>query len=143
MTAKDHNRLLGIFFLIKGGLVALGGIMVAFIYGGIGTMMLSTARKDEEQMIGAVFVVAAIVATVAVIAFAVFYLFTGWKLYKEKSVGRVLCIVASCLSLLNVPLGTALGVYGLWFMFSDEGKAFYDQGNMMAPSPPPPPNSWQ
>lgn len=143
MTAKDHNNLLGIFFLLKGGLAGLVGLSVVLIYGGLGAMMLGTARKDEEQMIGGIFLIASIVAAIFVVAFAAFYLYTGWKLYKQQQIGRVLCIIASCMTLLSFPLGTALGVYGLWFMFGDEGKAFYDQGNMMASSPPPPPNSWQ
>ncbi|MEZ5347268.1 MAG: hypothetical protein R2681_17105 [Pyrinomonadaceae bacterium] len=143
MTAKDHNNLLGVFFMIKGGLVGLAGVMVALFYGGFGALMLRTARDEEGQVVGGIFLVAAVVAVVFVVVFAVFYLYTGWKLYKQHQIGRVLCIVASCMSILSFPLGTALGVYGLWFMFGDEGKAFYDKGNAMTGSPPPPPNSWQ
>ncbi|MEJ7701565.1 MAG: hypothetical protein WKF71_18255 [Pyrinomonadaceae bacterium] len=43
MTAKEHNKLLAIFFLINGGLQALGGIFVTLIYGGIGAAFMVNA----------------------------------------------------------------------------------------------------
>ena len=36
MTARDHNNLLGIFFLIQGGLLTFVGLIMALVYGGIG-----------------------------------------------------------------------------------------------------------
>lgn len=141
MTARDHNRLLGIFFLINGGLSALGGVLIALIYGGMGTMMLTSVREREAQTVGGIFIVAAVVIAAFIFAFSVFYLVTGWKIYKEAQSGKILGIIASILCLMNFPLGTALGIYGIWFFFGDMGKAFYD-GSMQSHVPPPP-NSWQ
>ena len=144
MTARDHNKLLSIFFFIMGGLQLFAGVIVIFVYGGLGTVMLSTARKSEEQTMGGVFLVLAVVVGLFVLAFAGLFLFTGWKLLKEQAIGRTLGIIGSILSLMSFPLGTALGVYGLWFFFGDQGKAFYSgyRGNLNS-QPPPPPNSWQ
>lgn len=141
MTARDHNRLLGIFFLIIGGLSALGGIFIGLLYGGMGALMLSSGRDNEAQTVGGFFLVFSIFVSVLVFAFAIFYLVTGWKIYKESSSGRILGIIASILGLMNFPLGTALGIYGLWFFFGEMGKRFYE--GSMASQVPPPPNSWQ
>ncbi len=144
MTARDHNRLLGIFFLINGGLSVMAAILVALFYGGMGAFLISNAEKSEAAMVGGAFLVAAIVAVAIVAVFAGFYLFTGWKLYKEQSIGRVLGIVGSCLCLMSIPLGTALGVYGLWFLLGEQGKQFYEGGSdSIVYNSPPPPNSWQ
>jgi hypothetical protein len=143
MTAKDHNRLLGIFFLIHGGLQAFGGIFVALIYSGLGAVMMSNARKSNEQAMGGFFVVMGIVVAVIVLVMAGFSLLAGWKLFKEKSAARTLGIIASCIALLSVPLGTALGIYGLWFFFGEHGKQFYAGGNASNNFQPPPPNNWQ
>jgi len=143
MTARDHNKLLGIFFLINGGLSIIGAFIIALFYGGIGAILVSNSRKSEDAAIGGIFVVAAIVAVVFVTIFAVFYLFTGWKLYKAQSIGRILGIVGSSLCLLSFPLGTALGVYGLWFLLGEQGKHFYEAGGNNIAKTPPPPNSWQ
>ena len=142
MTARDHNKLLSIFFFIQGGLQLLGGIFVAVIYGGIGAAMLSTARRSDEQTVGGVFLGLAVVVGIFILVFAGFYLLTGWKLHKEQPGARILGIIASCICLLGFPLGTALGIYGLWFFLGEQGKQFYS-GNSFTYQPPPPPSGWQ
>ncbi len=145
MTAKDHNKMLGIFLLIHGGIQALGGIFVSLFYGGMGIAFMSNARRAEEQTVGGIFLVIAVIAGIFVLLFAGFALFAGWKVFKEKPIGRTLGIVASCIALLGFPLGTALGVYGLWFLLGEQGKQFYNVGGNTPNNypPPPPTNTWQ
>lgn len=142
MTARDHNKLLGIFFLINGGLSVFGAVLAAVIYVGMGTFMFTSAPKADAQFVGGIFMVVGVIVAVIIGIFSIFYLFAGWKIYKEAPSGRTLGIVASILCVMNFPLGTALGIYGLWFLFGDMGKAFYE-GGAFGQSPPPPPNSWQ
>jgi len=145
MTAKDHNNLLGIFFMINGGIQLLAGIFVALLYGGMGTIFIASGR-EEQAAVGGIFLVLAIIVGLIVLAFGAFYVVTGLKLRKGASIARPLGIAASCLCLLGFPLGTALGVYGLWFLFGDLGKNFYAGNtapqNYYQPQPPPP-SSWQ
>jgi hypothetical protein len=146
MTAKDHNKLLSIFHFIQGGLQAFAGIIVALIYGGLGLALKSAAQKPEEQFMGTVFIVLAFVAAPIVLLFAAVNLIAGYKMLKEKAGARNWGIAASILCLPGIPLGTALGVYGLWFFFGEEGKRFYLGGaphhqNMF--NTPPPPQNWQ
>ena len=54
MTAKEHNRLVGIFLMAHGGLQALIMVFMCIIYGVLGSAMLIGGRKGEEQMVGAV-----------------------------------------------------------------------------------------
>jgi hypothetical protein len=144
MTARDHNKLLSTLFFILGGLQALIGVFMAFVYGGMGTMLLATGRRDEEQMMGGIFLVLSVVVGLVIVAIAGFFLLTGWSVLKQKPSGRTLGIIASCLSLLSFPLGTALGVYGLWFFFGDAGKNFYSGLQSGSSSPrPPAPGNWQ
>ncbi len=143
MTAKEHNKLLAIFFLINGGLQALGGIVVTLIYGGIGAAFMTNARRSEDQMLGGFFLIFAIVAALIVFVFAGIAFFAGWKLLKHKSGARTWGIIASCVALLGFPLGTALGIYGLWFLFGEGGKQFYSGANSLGNYPPPPLNQWQ
>ena len=47
----------------------------------------------------------------------------GWGLLNDKPWARILTIVLSALSLLSVPIGTALGIYGLWVLTHPEVEA--------------------
>ena len=142
MTARDHNKLLSIFFFIQGGLQLFGGLFAVIIYVGMGAALLSTGRGHEEQTVGGVFLGLAFVVGILILIFAGFYLLTGWKLHKEQQSARILGIIASCICLLGFPLGTALGIYGLWFFLGEQGKQFYSANSFDNP-PPPRANSWQ
>lgn len=146
MTGKDHSKLLGIFFMVQGGLQLLGGIFMVLVYGGLGVGMLASARREDEQIAGGILLGIGVVVGVLVLLFAAFYLLTGWKLHKQNTGARIWGIIASCIALLGFPLGTALGIYGLWFFFGEQGKNFYAGNggvNMDGSYPPPPPQSWQ
>ena len=49
-------------------------------------------------------------------------LICGYGLLTKKSWGRIFGIILSCLSLISIPFGTAIGIYGLWILFKDETK---------------------
>ena len=145
MTAKEHNKLVGIFLLVHGGLSTLMMVFVVVIYGILGAGLAATANKQQDQMLGGIFVVMMFVVAIFSIILIIPQLIGGWKLLKEKGNARTWGIIGSILSLLSFPLGTAVGVYGLWFLFGEEGKRFYLGGNNYAPNsfPPPPPQNWQ
>lgn len=142
MTAKEHNKILSILMLVQGGLQILGGVVVVLIYGGFGFFMLNSSRRDESSL-GGILIGAAIFAALLVLVLAAIDFLAGWKLFKEKSGARTWGIVASIISLLGFPLGTALGIYGLWFLFGEAGKRFYAGGDAPSGFSPPPPNHWR
>jgi hypothetical protein len=49
----------------------------------------------------------------------------GWGLLKFRSWARILTVVLSALHLFHVPFGTALGIYGLWVLLSNEGQKLF------------------
>lgn len=143
MTPREHNNLLGIFFFVQAGLQLFGGIIAIIIYGGMGTFMLTASREDGAQAMGGIFIVAAIFVAIFIFAFAAFYAYAGMKIRKHESIGRVLGIIGSILALLSFPLGTALGIYGLWFLLGEQGKSIYSGEGLASSTPPPPPHGWQ
>lgn len=152
MTAKEHNRLSGIFLMAHGGMQGAVMLLICLIYGIIGAAIFGSARGDE-RFVGVFFIVAIIIAALFTILFAGAQILGGYKMFKERPNARTFGIVASVVSILSFPLGTAAGVYGLWFLFGDEGKRFYlNPGLPYQPmigqqqyqfQEPPPPNSWQ
>jgi hypothetical protein len=145
MTARDHNNLIGIFYFVLAGLQIVFGGFFALIYIIVGGAVLSSASREEDQIVGGVFLGFGLIIGVILLVIGALTLFAGIKVRKERSIGRVLGIIISILVLPTFPLGTALGVYGLWFFLGDVGKNFYaglSQGYTMPPNPPSP-SSWQ
>ena len=56
----------------------------------------------------------------------------GWGLLQFKPWARILTIVLSAINLLNAPVGTIIGIYGLWVMLHPETERLFS-----AVSPPP------
>jgi len=132
--------------MIRGGLLALVGVIVGFCIAFGGVMGMSFGHRANDQVAGGVMIVAGIVAGLVVIAFGALDFFTGTRIRAISPIGRTLGIVLSILMILSFPLGTALGIYGLWFLFGDMGKSLYlgseaPAGNYNPPQQPPP-NSW-
>ncbi len=152
MTAKEHNRLSGIFLMAHGGMQGAVMLLICIVYGIIGAAIFGTARGDE-RFVGVFFIVAIIFVAIFTALFAGAQILGGYKMFKERPNARTFGIIASIVSVLSFPLGTAAGVYGLWFLFGDEGKRFYlNPGMPYQPmidqhqyqfQEPPPPNSWQ
>jgi hypothetical protein len=143
MTAKEHNRLAGIFLLVHGGLQMLAILFLGLIYGGLGIALILNSRKEEEQLVGVAFIAIAVFALFIGLIFAGIQVIAGWKILKERSNARNWGIVANIIAVLSFPLGTAVGIHGLWFLFGEQGKSFYLQNDMNRSFLQPPPNSWQ
>lgn len=140
MTAKEHNKTLGILFLIYLALQILGFVIVIVAMFAVMSVAL-TANSRDAAPIAFVFGIA-IFALLISLVFLIPTLLAGLKMLKEKPNARIWGIIAAVIAILNIPLGTALGVYALWFLFSEEGKNFYlANGNQNMY--PPPPQSWQ
>ena len=51
----------------------------------------------------------------------------GWGLMERTPWGRIVAIVASFLSLLKIPVGTALGIWTLVTLLGYRNSTLYDQ----------------
>ncbi len=138
---RDHVRILGILNIVMGGLTALIGIVVFVILGGIaGTGQLDNPDVPAPLIAGIGFAIGVfflILAAPSIIG--------GWGLLNFRPWARILVIIVSILHLLNFPFGTALGVYGLWVLLSEQGRRLFEGAargyfpQPAYPSQPPPP----
>ncbi|PYX36978.1 MAG: hypothetical protein DMG75_08590 [Acidobacteria bacterium] len=49
----------------------------------------------------------------------------GWGLLERQTWARILCLVLGFISLFNIPLGTALGIYTLWVLLPADSEREY------------------
>jgi uncharacterized membrane protein YozB (DUF420 family) len=125
MTAKEHNKIIGILHLVEGGLQIFGAILLALFLFGFG-FYLKTGNSDVQWLGNWLFIAGIVLALLSFIL-AFVNLIAGWKMLKEKPNARIWGIVASIICLFNIPLGTIIGVYSLWFLFGVEGKQIYQE----------------
>lgn len=110
---EKHITILGALYIAFGALGALAALLVFVSIVGGGLM-----SRDAEAM--------AITAGVGTVVATLLLLLSlpgiigGFGLLKRKSWSRILVMILACLNLLNIPFGTALGIYTLWALTRPE-----------------------
>lgn len=98
------------------GLSIFGIIIGAFIF--ILLTAIGFVSRDEEALA----ILAAIGTIVGIFLFVLSVpgIIGGIGLLKRKEWARILILVVSAIDLINIPIGTALGVYSIWVLVNDE-----------------------
>jgi len=113
----EHIRILSICYYVMAGLTALLAcfpifhlfIGVMMLTGGFGSGGGSVHNKEEMQMIGGMFVgISSLIILTGWVLAAMNFL-VARRIVKRES--RILCLIVAGINCLNMPLGTALGVF--------------------------------
>lgn len=113
---STHIKILGWLHIILGGmsLLAAFGIFASSFLGGL----------FSGHLIGAIggMIGGAVLALISLLS-GITGLAAGVGLLQRQSWARTLAILLSIFSLIRWPIGTIIGVYGLWVLLSSEGAA--------------------
>jgi hypothetical protein len=111
---EKHVHLLGVFWIVHGGLVLIGGIIIfALLFG------LSFIPAMDSEGTTVLRVVGIIVGGLLWLL-SVPKIIAGVGLLKRMEWARILTLILSFLALFNIPLGTALGIYSLAILLRDD-----------------------
>ncbi len=103
----------------------------------------SASGPDYHDAVVAAPVVATIGFGVAIFFFALGLpsIIGGWGLMHYRPWSRVLMIVVSVFHLFHIPLGTALGIYGLFVLLNADAQRILESGGVYSGSAPAYPSS--
>jgi len=126
MKAQDHNKIVAIGFLVFAALFGFTFGLLMLLSLGVFLGMGFTSGDNTQAKIGVAGGIFAVIfylvlGTIFVLPTAM----TAWKAFKRRPGTRIWGVIAAILVIGVAPLGTALGVYALWFFFSAQGKEFY------------------
>ena len=125
---ERHVTILGAFHIAFGALGLVGALAILVIFGGAAGLMGLGAASDPDALIAVPLV--ALVGTVLMMAALILSLpgiAAGFGLMTYRPWARLLTVVLSLLHLFNFPFGSALGIYGLWVLLSDEGRLLFER----------------
>jgi len=122
---QQHVRVLAWLHIAYSSLGVLAAFIVLAIFGGIAGIVRTAADASDAQVAVPILAIIGLFIMVIVLLVSIPGLIAGVGLLSLQPWARVLTIVISALELLSVPLGTALGVYGLWVLLSNEGTALF------------------
>ena len=151
MTGKEHAKLLGLLlWLLTGFQIFIIGFIAIIYFFVFGAILASAPHRQNDpppELFFGVLIIVMVVLGIMTALFSIPKVVAGYGLRKGKSWAKIWAIIACIMACMSFPLGTAVGVYGLVFIFGDNGKAYFDSPEFgrfpNSNVPPPPPNSWQ
>ena len=124
---QEHVRLLGILWMAYSALSVVGGIILIVISNTLFGRFSQAGPPPEVTSWLGPFLTA---IGCLILAKAAASIIAGWGLLQREPWGRTLALVVGFISLFNIPIGTALGVYTLWVLLpaqSDEEYRAFSQ----------------
>ncbi|MCC6367927.1 MAG: hypothetical protein IT165_30760 [Bryobacterales bacterium] len=122
---STHVKVLGILHLVFGAGGLLIGLLLFAIFGGIAGLVGAVGHNDDAWIAIPILGTIGVIVLLVLVILSLPHLIAGIGLLRFSSWARILTIVISALELLNVPFGTALGVYGLWVLLSPGSEQLF------------------
>ena len=120
MTAEEHNKTLATLYFIYSGVhgLTLAGLLLLVLVVKFATPAAAVISTAALALGGVAFVI-------LFLAVGLLPLLVGYGFRKRATWVKPLATIVAIISLVNIPIGTALGVYTIKFFRSDAGRALY------------------
>lgn len=105
------------------------GLSVFFIILGIFLMFLLTSVgiiSNDNEARGILWIIGTALGSFLFII-SIPGIIGGIALLRYKNWGRILILILSAIDLMNIPLGTALGIYSIWVLVQPETVALFNK----------------
>ena len=121
----SHVDFVGVLFVVWGLLTTLVGVSTLAL--GVGAVALITSASRGGGGTFAAGVTAALFTTLAIIAiiWGSAHVVVGVPLRRRRPWARIIALMLGSVDLLLLPYGTALGVYALYVLLNEKGKALF------------------
>jgi hypothetical protein len=121
---QEHVRLVGILWMAYSALLVFAGAAVVIvahtIFGGAFHVPDGPPPEISAWLRPFLTFIGGLILVKAVAGF-----FAGWGLLQREPWARVVALILGFLSLFNVPIGTALGIYTLWVLLPTQSDDEY------------------
>jgi hypothetical protein len=119
---EKHLRTVGILWIIVGALFLLPALAVT-IFGTTAAMFV----PFHDAAVNAVGPFLVFLAGSTLLILGVGGICVGWALIDRQPWARIVAIILGVLALFHPPVGTALGVYTLWVLLSNDAETQYQR----------------
>jgi hypothetical protein len=127
----SHVRVLAVLQIVYASLGLLLGVFVLLFFGGLAAIIGFNAPAGDSIVAVPVLTLIGGLASSVLILLSLPRLIAGIGLLKYQQWARILTFVVSVLGLVDVPVGTALGIYAFWVLTHRDATPLFDE----APAP--------
>ena len=127
MTTMDlHVKILAGFYIVFGLLGLMAALAILIVFGGMaGAAGFAAGNEPEAWLAVPILSIIGSVLMLIALTLSIPGIIGGWGLLRRKNWARILMIVLSALNLINIPIGTLLGIYGLWVLLARDTELLF------------------
>ena len=123
---QTHVKVLGVMYLAVGGLMLCAALFLGLGSGLAAGIVGASADPEDAAIAIPILGFAGTALTVFLVFFALPSLITGYGLLQYKPWARIVGIILSAISLINIPIGTIVGIYGLWVLLNKDTERLFN-----------------
>jgi hypothetical protein len=120
-----HVKVLGVLYLVLSGFTLCAALFLGLGLGVAGGIVGQTASPEDAAVALPIIGLAGSALVVFLLVISLPGLIIGIGLLKLAPWARIAGIVLAALNLINIPFGTALGIYGLWVLLNKETETLF------------------
>ncbi len=116
---QEHVKILGWLYIVVNAIFLVIGFFVFTLLTGIG---VAAGDPDAVAVLG-------IVGTSVGLLLAALSLpgmIAGYGLLTRKAWGRILALIVGIINLVNIPVGTVIGLYALWVLMQERAVDYFE-----------------
>ncbi len=125
---QTHVKVVAVAFIVFGALGILAALVLMAAFGGAAGIVGVGADPEEAAFALPIIGLTGTLLSLFLFAVSVPGLITGFGLLSWRPWARVLAIVLCAIQLINIPLGTLLGIYGLWVLLNHDTERLFTGG---------------
>lgn len=133
-----HVKVLAVLYIVMSGIGLLFALLIFFALGTAASIVGMSASPDDAAIAMPILGITGTALSVFLLLLSLPGLVTGWGLLKLRPWARILGIVLAVIGLINFPIGTAVGVYGLWVLLTKETERLFEAPVTTLPPVQPP-----
>ena len=131
---STHVKVLGVLFIAVSALGVLAALFLMVALGGAAGLGGATADPEEAALAIPIIGLTGTALVGMLLVLSLPGLITGFGLLGFKPWARILGIVLAILQLVNIPIGTLLGLYALWVLLNRDTERLF--AGVVPPSTP-------
>lgn len=120
-----HVKVLAVLYIVLSGIGLLFGLLMFFAAGTIASIVGVSASPEDAAIAIPILGIAGTALAFVLLLFSLPGLVTGWGLLNLRPWARIVGIILAVIGLINFPIGTAVGIYGLWVLLTKETERLF------------------
>jgi hypothetical protein len=120
-----HVKMLGVIYIVLGTLGLLGAIFLTVAFGTVSSLVGANASARDAAIAQPIIGLAGTAVVTFFVVVSLPGLVAGAGILRLRPWARILGIIVAAVNLFHIPIGTPVGVYGLWVLLNKDTERLF------------------